>query len=125
MLTAARTSRAVSTKSPTMDRMTEEALCDVQAQVYALRVAVRAIARTHPDPVALMAAWREALTEAATSNPVAPAGWRSSDDLAERMNACAEDWTAELVELAVPAPDRSSPNHDQPLDAARGSDAAY
>jgi len=88
-----------------MDRMTEEALCDVQAQLHALRIVVRAIVRTHPNPVALVSAWRDALTEAATTNPVAPSGWRSSDYLTERMRACAEDWTAELVELAVPSPD--------------------
>lgn len=88
-----------------MDRMTEEALCEVQAQLYALRVAMRAIARSHPDPVALLATWREALIEVQTCNPVAPTGWRSSDYLAEQMHACAEDWTAELVELAVPSAD--------------------
>lgn len=90
-----------------MDRMTEEALCDVQAQLYALRIAARAIARTHPDPAALLAAWHEALADAATCRPVAPAGWRGSDYLAERMCAIAEDWTAELVELAVPGLDAS------------------
>lgn len=88
-----------------MNPMTEEALCDVQAQLYALRIVVRAIVRTHPDPAALLSAWRDAVAEAATSNPVAPAGWRSSDHLAERMRASAEDWTAELVELAVPLSD--------------------
>lgn len=90
-----------------MDRITEEALCDVQAQLYALRVAARAIARTHPDPGALLAAWHEALADAATCRPVAPTGWRGSDYLAERICAIAEDWTAELVELAVPDLDAS------------------
>ena len=95
-----------------MNRITEEALCDVQAQLYALRIVVRAVMRTHPDPVALLSAWREALAEAATCNPVAPAGWRSSDYLAERMHASAEDWTAELVELAVPSADSAPLNPD-------------
>lgn len=91
-----------------MNQMIEEALCDVQAQLYALRIVVRAIVRTHPDPVALLSAWHDALAEASTSNPVAPAGWRSSDYLSERMRASAEDWTAELVELAVPSPPDNS-----------------
>jgi len=87
-----------------MDRETEEALCGIQAQVSAQRIAMRALLRTHPDPVGLLAAWREALTEAATSSPVDPANTRNSDYLAEQVRAFAEDWTAELVELAVPAP---------------------
>lgn len=92
-----------------MERATEEMLCDAQAQLYVMRVALRALARTHPDPAALLAAWREAMQEAETCNPVAPSGSRDSDYLADQMKACAEDWTAELVELAVPAPDPPGP----------------
>jgi hypothetical protein len=88
-----------------MDRETEEALCGIQAQVYAQRIALRALARTHPDPAAVLAAWRQAVTEAATCNPVVPASMRASTYLAEQVRAFADDWTAELVELAIPAPD--------------------
>jgi hypothetical protein len=94
-----------------MDRETEEALCGVQAQLDALRIAMRALARTHPDPIALLAAWREALTEAATCSPVTPAHTRNSAYLDEQIRAFAEDWTAELVELAVPAPDTPDTPH--------------
>lgn len=87
-----------------MDRETEEALCALQAQLYAQRIALRALARTHPDPAAVLAAWREALIEAATCSPVVPAHTRNSEYLAEQLRAFAEDWTAELVELAVPMP---------------------
>lgn len=86
-----------------MDRETEEALCDLQAQVYVLRLALRALVRTHPDPNAALAAWRQALAEVATVSPVAPSYARTSEYLAERCQAFAEDWTAELVERAVPA----------------------
>ena len=86
-----------------MDRETEEALCDLQAQVYVLRLALRALVRTHPDPSASLAAWRAALAEVATTSPVAPSYARGSEYLAERCQAFAEDWTAELVEFAVPA----------------------
>lgn len=92
-----------------MERAIEEMLCDVQAQLYATRVALRALARTHPDPAALLASWREAMREAATCNPVAPSDSRGSSYLADQMTACAEDWTAELVELAVPASNRPDP----------------
>jgi hypothetical protein len=85
-----------------MDRDTEEALCDLQAQVCVLRLALRALVRTHPDPNAALASWRAALTEAATSNPVVPSYARSSAHVADRCQAFAEDWTAELIENAVP-----------------------
>jgi len=87
-----------------MDRETEETLCALQAQVYAQDVALRALARTHPDPAAVLAAWREALVDAATCAPAAPAHARSSEYFAERVRVFTEDWTAELVELAVDAP---------------------
>lgn len=83
-----------------MDRITEEAICSLQAQVHVLRVALRALAATHPDPAALLSAWRDALTDAATSGPVA-AYARHSEYLAEQCQVHAEDWTAELVELTV------------------------
>lgn len=88
-----------------MDRDVEDALRDVQAQLYAQRVALRALARTHPDADALLAAWRDALTEARTSNPVAPADSRGSLTLAEQTRAYADEWTAELVDLAITSPD--------------------
>lgn len=85
-----------------MDRETEEALCDLQAQVYVLRLALRALVRIQPDPNASLAAWRQALAEVATVSPVAPSHVRGSEYLAERCQVFAEDWTAELVERAVP-----------------------
>lgn len=87
-----------------MDRETEESICALQARMYTQQIALRALAHTHPDPVALLAAWRAALIEAATTNPALPAQDRNSEYLADRIRACSEEWTAELVELAVPAP---------------------
>lgn len=84
-----------------MDRTAEEIICDLQAQVYVLRVGLRALAQIHPDPNQLLKAWQEALGES-TPGPVVPAYARQSEYLAERCQAFAEDWTAELVELAVP-----------------------
>lgn len=86
-----------------MDRETEEALCDLQAQVCVLRLALRAMMRTHPDPDAALAAWQGVLTEMAKCGPVAPSYARSSEYMAERCKAFAEDWSAELIEYAVPA----------------------
>jgi hypothetical protein len=84
-----------------MDRTTEEIICDLQAQVYVLRVALRALAHTHPDPTRLLKAWRDALGDTG-AGPVVPAYARQSEYLAERCQAFAEDWSAEMVELVVP-----------------------
>ncbi|NDK37910.1 hypothetical protein DT603_03535 [Pseudoxanthomonas gei] len=84
-----------------MDKTTEEIICDLQAQVYVLRAALRALAQTHRDSNELLKAWREAL-ENSTAGPVVPAYARQSEYIAERCQAFVEDWTAELVELAVP-----------------------
>ncbi|MGH8075887.1 MAG: hypothetical protein ACREPE_00985 [Lysobacter sp.] len=92
-----------------MDRETEEAFCSKKAQVNAQRIALRALARTHPEPIAMLAAWREALVEAATCSPATLAPARNSEYLAEQVRAFAEDWTAELVELAVPASGTQQP----------------
>lgn len=90
-----------------MDQTTEEIICDLQAQVYVLRVGLRALAHTQPDGNELLRAWREAL-ENATAGPVVPAYARHSEYIAERCQAFVEDWTAELVELAVPGPRKTT-----------------
>ena len=90
-----------------MDRTIEEIICDLQAQVYVLRVGLRALAHVHPDPNELLKAWREAL-ENSTAGPVVPAYARRSEYIAERCQAFVEDWTAEMVELAVPVPGKAS-----------------
>jgi hypothetical protein len=85
-----------------MDPVIEDALCDLRAQVHVQRIAMRALARAHPDPGGLLAAWREALADAAANGPVDLHARRSAV-LAERCRTFAEDWTAEFVELAVPS----------------------
>lgn len=87
-----------------MDRNTEELLCELQAQLYTQRIALRALARTHPAPDALLASWRTALHEAATLDPVIPTGCRHSAYVDERLAVFAEHWTAELVDLVVADP---------------------
>jgi hypothetical protein len=84
-----------------MDRVTEEALCDLQAQVYVLRQALRAMLRTHPDPSAALASWKAVLADASITRPVVPSYARGSDYIADRCQAFGEDWTAELVDFAV------------------------
>lgn len=99
-----------------MDRQTEEMFCAIQAQMNAQRIALRTLFRTHPDPQSLLLAWRSAAFETLTCSPVTPAHERNSEYLAEEIRACMEDFTAELVELAVPGPPdpRAFPPHAMP-----------
>ncbi|BDU16520.1 hypothetical protein [Lysobacter auxotrophicus] len=83
-----------------MDRNTEEAMCSLQALVHVQGLALRALAATHPDASALLAAWRSVLADAETG-PVSVRE-RNSAYLAELCRIHAEDWTAELVDLALP-----------------------
>jgi hypothetical protein len=84
-----------------MDRITEESLCSLQAQVHVQEVVLRALVATHPNPSALLAAWQQCLADAG-SGPIA-ANARDSAYLAEHCRVRAEDWTAELVELTLPS----------------------
>lgn len=84
-----------------MDRLTEEGLCDLQAQVLVLRMALRALIRTHPDPDACLAAWRMAVSDIGSGAAMLPVYARGSEYVAERCRVFADDWTAELVEHAV------------------------
>jgi hypothetical protein len=84
-----------------MDQITEEAICGLQAQLHIQRAVLRALIATHPEPQRVLSIWRECLAEANAQGPVA-ADARRSDYLAEYCRLYAEDWTAELAELAVP-----------------------
>lgn len=83
-----------------MDGNTEEAMCSLQAQVHVQGLALRALAATHPDPAALLAAWRNVLADA-QAGPISVRE-RDSAYLGELCRIRAEDWTAELVELTLP-----------------------
>ena len=79
-----------------MDSSTEAVLCTLQAQLRVLRLPLRAMAATHQNPSTLLATWREVLSE------VEPGADRDSAYLEELCRACAEDWTADLVDLTLP-----------------------
>jgi hypothetical protein len=86
-----------------MDRNTEEAICGLQAQLHIQRNVLRALIATHPHPQRLLEAWRQNITELAMPAPVAADAHRS-DYLIEYCRLYAEDWTAELADLAVTVP---------------------
>jgi hypothetical protein len=67
------------------------------------RLALHALMRAHPDPGRVLAAWQAVLEQAPAYVPLAPADVRHSELLREQCRAYADDWTADLVEWAVPA----------------------
>jgi len=84
-----------------MDQQTEETLAALQAQLAVQQMALRALVRSHPDPTAVLAAWRESRADAVAASYALPPGARHSRWVAELMEAFAEHWTAELVDHAV------------------------
>ena len=99
-----------------MDRRLEEQLATLQAHVAIHRMALRALVRSHPEPEALLAAWREARADAVAAAYALPADVRQSAWLAELTHALAEDWTAELVDAALQTGQRV--NGHPPAEAA-------
>ena len=80
----------------------EAQLCALQAQLSVQRIALRALARSHPAPDLLLLHWRASLDDAMRRDPVTPAPARGSESVAELTRAFSEHWTAKLVDLVVP-----------------------
>lgn len=85
-----------------MDKQLEELLATLQAQLAVHHMALRALARSHPDPGSVLSTWRGIRADAVAAAYTVPPDLRHSDWLAERTQAFAEDWTAELVDASLP-----------------------
>jgi MoxR-like ATPase len=81
----------------------EETLAMLQAQAAAQQLILKALLRLQPDPMAVLALWRDIRADAERSMPDLPSDARHSRWLAEQMQCFAEDWTAELADLAASA----------------------
>ena len=92
-----------------METQTEDVLATLQAQLTVQQMALRALVRTHPDPVALMSAWRETRADAVAASYAGPPGARPDGRFAELVDALAEQWTGVLAErvLGIPVDPRS------------------
>jgi hypothetical protein len=87
----------------------EETLAMLQAQGAVQQMMIRALLRMQPDPMALLAAWREVRGDGGQVASALPSDARHSRWLAEQMQCFAEDWTAELADLATAAGDAPPP----------------
>ena len=81
----------------------EETLAMLQAQSAAQQLILKALLRLQPDPMAVLELWRDIRTDAERTMPDLPSDARHSRWLAEQMECFAEDWTAELADLAASA----------------------
>ncbi len=87
----------------------EETLAMLQAQAAAQQLILKALLRLQPDPMAVLELWHDIRTDAERTMPDLPSDARHSRWLAEPMECFAEDWTAELADLAATAPAPAKP----------------
>lgn len=88
-----------------MDRNTEEAISSLQAQIAIQHLMLLSLVKTHPYPNQLLETWRSVLADCVECKSALPSTSRESDLVRERCEHFAEEWTAQLVDVAV---DRSS-----------------
>jgi hypothetical protein len=81
----------------------EETLAMLQAQAAVQQLILKALLRLQPDPMTVLELWHDIRTEAERSMPDLPSDARHSRWLAEQMQCFAEDWTAEMADLAASA----------------------
>jgi hypothetical protein len=81
----------------------EETLALLQAQCAVQNLVLKTLIHRDRDPLALLGAWREIRTDAATARSLLPADARHSRWLAEQIESFTEAWTAELADLAIDA----------------------
>lgn len=84
-----------------MDRITEEMLSSLQAQVAMQHLMLLALVKAHPDPARVLAMWQSALADAVDCKSAVPSTCRHSDLIRERCADFSEQWTALLVDEAV------------------------
>jgi MoxR-like ATPase len=81
----------------------EETLAMLQAQAAAQQLMLKTLLRLQPDPMTVLELWRGMRADAERSMLDLPSDARHSRWLAEQMQCFAEDWTAELADLAASA----------------------
>lgn len=84
-----------------MDRIIEEAVSSLQAQLSVQHLVLLALIRTHPEPTKLLEQWRNVLADATDCKSSLPSTSRGSDLVRERCEHFAEEWTAALVDETV------------------------
>lgn len=73
----------------------------LQAQLAVQHLALQALVQSHPQPDVLLQHWGKLRADRVAALCALPAYARSSDWLSQHIQAFAEEWTAELVDVAT------------------------
>ncbi|WP_363800088.1 hypothetical protein ABU614_08655 [Lysobacter firmicutimachus] len=84
-----------------MDRITEETVSSLQAQIAVQHLVLLSLVKTHPYPNQLLEKWRAVLADSTECKSALPSTSRESDLVRERCDHFAEEWTVQLVDVAV------------------------
>jgi hypothetical protein len=80
---------------------TREEIAILQAQLAVQHMALRALVHSHPHPAELLQNWRRLRADTVAAAYTLPVDVRTSDWLSQHVQAFAEDWTAELVDVVT------------------------
>jgi hypothetical protein len=84
-----------------MDKSWRDEIAILKAQLAVQQMALRALAHTCPEPAALLDEWRKLRADTVAAAYALLPDIRSSEWLTEHVQAFAEDWTAELVDIVT------------------------
>lgn len=96
-----------------MDTLREE-VAILRAQLAVQHMALRALAHSHPEPAALLHQWRKLRADRVAAAYGLSADLRSSEWLTQHVQAFAEDWTAELVDVVTRRAERIEASSSDP-----------
>jgi hypothetical protein len=84
-----------------MDPNWRDELAILKAQLAVQHMALRALAHSCPEPVALLDEWRKLRADTVAAAYALLPDIRSSEWLTDHVQSYAEDWTAELVDIVT------------------------
>ena len=79
-----------------MDSKWHEEMASLKARLAVQHMALCALAQSHPQPAALLEAWRNVQADSVMAAYANPGDPRGNEWLTERVQALSEAWTREL-----------------------------
>ena len=90
-----------------MDPNLRDEIAILKAQLAVQHMALRALAHSCPEPAALLDEWRKLRADTVAAAYALLPDIRSSEWLTDQVQAFAEDWTAELVDIVTLRADKT------------------
>jgi hypothetical protein len=84
-----------------MDQNLRDEIAILKAQLAVQHMALRALAHSCPEPTTLLDEWRKLRADTVAAAYALLPDIRSSEWLTDHVQAFAEDWTAELVDIVT------------------------